>query len=115
MSLLHITLEKTVENDQFVKYNILCPDFNDSLEMEYLGFIEIDKKIKTFSHKDNELWLKNKIYPINLFKLSVDERKKIIEKNYKGYGGGMWGFQIFDFIKTCIKNNEYPNKKSLIA
>jgi hypothetical protein len=108
-------MELINNNDDFAEYKILCPDFNPEFKFENFGYIKINKKGKTFIHEDSYLWNKNKIYPINLFALSREERKKMIEKNYIDYGSGMWAISVFNFIKKCILENNFPEKKELIS
>lgn len=113
MSYRHINLEKIKSNDNCIRYRMYCPDFNDSSQLEDFGVIEIDKEKRTFIHKNNELWVKNKIYPIELFKLSPQEREKEIISNFNEYGSASWPMSVFNFIEKCLNTNCFPEKKDL--
>jgi len=108
MSYRHIKL-KLINNDaHFAVYKILCADFNTNLTLENLGSIKLNKKEHTFTHEDNSLWLKNKIYPIALFDLCKNDREQIIKEKYSDYGSGMWAISVLNFTKKCFSENHFP-------
>ena len=75
-------VEMIENNDENAIYKILCSDFNKSEQQENFGFIKINKKEKTFLHEGDKLWVKNRIYPINLFRLPLEKRKEIIKSYF---------------------------------
>ena len=115
MSIVHIKIEKIKEDSIFVEYKILCSDFNSFSQTEDFGIIKINKHKKTFLHKNNDLWVKNKIYPIKLFELPPQKRKVEVDLHYKNYANGMWAITLFQFINRCIQKKSYPKEKLLIA
>ena len=86
MSYRHIKLKRVKADNNLMEYEILSPDFNDQMQWEDFGILELNINDGSFIHRNNELWLKNKIYPINLFALIESEREKIIKEKYVGYG-----------------------------
>ena len=56
-----------------------------------------------------------KIYPIEIFKLSLHEREKLVKKEYPDYGSGIWAIRLLEFIDQCIEKNDYPVSKLLVA
>jgi len=115
MSSRHITIKKISENDEVISYKILCPDFNDKFKEEDLGIVEIDKGKKDFVHVKDEIWMRNKLYPIKIFALDPQERAIEIKTKYSDFAGGAWGKSIFDFLQTCIRENTYPDNKMLVG
>lgn len=98
-----------------MEYKILSPDFNDQMQWEDFGILELNINDGSFIHRNNELWLKNKIYPINLFALIENEREKIIKEKYVGYGSLMWAMSIHNFTKECFLRKVFPDEKRLIG
>jgi len=115
MSIVHIKVEKIKESDVFVEYRILCSDFNQLSRMEDFGVIRINKDEKEFIHTDDALWIKNRIYPIKLFRLPLDERKRLVERDYGDYGSGLWAIRLLKFVDECVDKNSFPEEKLLIA
>lgn len=111
----YFELEIIEENNEKICYKILMPYFNCRTKKEGFGYIEIDKIHKIYHHKHDELWIKNKIYPIKLFELSGEERKKIISEKYQDFGRQAWAVCIFNFVQNCFLENCYPKKKDLFV
>ena len=99
MSILHIKLEMVNKNKNTIEYKIISPDFNENFLDENLGIIVIDLIENKFYLKENRLWEKNKIYPIELFDMEKDERERLIKEKYSSYGSGMWAMKIYNYIK----------------
>jgi hypothetical protein len=115
MSYRHIRLKKTIDKKNKVEYQILCPDFNNQLDYEGMGTLVIDKKSKTFSHENDKLWVKNKIYPIDLFRLEPIARMQEVSKKYSEYGSGAWAMSVYEFLNNCFETNEFPETQDLIG
>jgi hypothetical protein len=115
MSILHIKIEMINRNNNFVEYKIISPDFNNEFKDENFGIIVINLLENTYIHKENELWIKNKIYPLSLFELEADEREEIIKEKYSAYGSGIWAMKIFNYIKECLAKNEFLKEKTIVC
>lgn len=100
MSYCHIRLKKILSDKNVVKYQILSPDFNEDFEWEYFGILELDTDRRSYRHYDNELWIRNMIYPIDLGEVPVDKRKELTKGRYKDYSSFSWTQKVFDFILT---------------
>jgi hypothetical protein len=106
---------KIFDDGKKVEYSISCPDFNKNFELEKFGVIEINLLTGEYVHKDNCLWEKNKIYPIKLMEIPLEQRKELSQTKYKDYSSGRWAIHIFNFIKNCLKTKEFPDEKELIS
>jgi hypothetical protein len=115
MSICHIKIKKCTENKQIVAYEIYSFDFNPKHEWEIFGNIEINKITGSYIHKDNDLWEKNKIFPIDAFETPLDQRKELKETKYKGYSSALWANNIFSFIKKSLETKIFPDEKDLIS
>ena len=115
MSYCHFKLIQVYNNESFVKYRIICGDFNDSHQNENLGLIEYNKSTKEFSHVDNDLWLSHKIYPIEIMEQIPEERVKVVNSKYSDFGSGAWPLKILSFINDDLRNENFPKEKILIS
>jgi hypothetical protein len=115
MSYSHIQLIKIFADTNIVTYEISSPDFSKDHKWEKLGTIEINFLSKTYMHKNNALWEKYKIYPIEIQELNREKRIEIIEQKYQGYGSGRWSMNIFNFIQNCLMTKDCPEKKVLVS
>jgi hypothetical protein len=115
MSFSHIKLKKTDENEEYVRYRIYSFDFNKEHKWEQFGIIQIEKKSSSFKHLDNQLWEKNKIYPIDLFEIPVEKRREIVQTKYTKYASGRWAMNVYDFIKKSLETRVFPEERDLIS
>ena len=115
MSYRHLRLKKIREDARIVAYELTSPDFSGHAIWEDFGIIELDLQVNSFQHKKNFRWEKHKIYPISLFALPPEERKKMVSKEYKDYSSGMWSKSVFHFITTCFENRKFPEIKEITA
>ena len=115
MSYSHINMRKLYEDDGLVGYEVASFDFNKERHCETFGIIEINKINGTYTHKDNALWEKNKIYPVNLFEVPADKRPDLLYGKYEDYGSVTWAINVFNFIKKCLESKIYPDEKALIS
>jgi hypothetical protein len=115
MSYSHIKLKKIYEDTKLVKYQIASMDFNTDHVWQKFGVIEIDKISGTYTHKDNELWEWNKIYPIDFEEVPIEKRRELAKGKYKDYGSGRWTMNVFNFIKNSLETNYFPEEKDLIS
>jgi hypothetical protein len=114
MSHLHIHLTKLFQDEKIIQYKITTPDFSDKNEGVYFGIIEIDLKSGKFTHKENALWEKNKIYPIYLLGLPPEELKLLSITKFKEYSSGMYAREVFNFINKSIESDNFPDDKLII-
>lgn len=114
MSRSHIKLKKLSQDENTVKYEISSFDFNSKFEWENFGIVEIDLKSGSYIHKENYLWEKNKIYPIDFYELPIEERKLLIAAKFKEYHCGQYSLDVLNFIKQSIETNNYSDEKLLI-
>lgn len=115
MSYCHIKVKKIKQDLNKIEYKIISPDFNDKFEWEEFGILEIDLEKKIYIHKDNFLWEKNKIYPINFFDLTVNQRRDLAEKEYKTHSGGKWAMTLFEFVKEVIATGIFPVERDFVS
>jgi len=116
MSYRHITLTKVASSkSEIIRYEITSPDFNDEFQQEHFGIIEIDTREKEFTHYPSVNWIKNRIYPIDLFKLSPKKRAILSQGKYSGYASGAWPLAIFEFIKKGFQSGEWKDEVRLFA
>jgi len=115
MSYRHVKVKKLKETLENIEYKIFSPDFSSNEGWTYLGIINIDVKNNDFSHSDYDLWEKNKIYPLYIFKLEPEERTTIINNQYLDFGNGLFALSVFNFIKECLSKKIFPDEKDIIA
>jgi hypothetical protein len=116
MSYRHIILKKISSSDAGgIFYEITSPDFNDEHHWEHLGIIEIDDDKKEYIHKPSEIWLKNKIYPIEIFNLPPAEREFVVRKKYSDCASGAWPLAIYAFIKNGFQTGYWEDEVRLFA
>lgn len=115
MTICHVKLKKFSENEKIVAYEIFSFDFNQKHEWENFGKIEIYKFSGTYIHKDNGLWEKNKIFPIDAFETPLEQRKELKDTKYKGYSSARWANQVYIFIKKCLETQIFPEEKELLS
>jgi TRAP-type uncharacterized transport system substrate-binding protein len=115
MSICHIKLKKISESELNVSYEIYSFDFNPKHEWEKFGVIDIDKINTTFVHKNNDLWEKNKIFPINAMEVPLNQRKELKETRYKGYSSARWASHVYNFIKKCLETREFPEERNIVS
>jgi hypothetical protein len=115
MSFSHIKLKKVAENEENVRYAVFSFDFNKEHKWEQFGVIQIEKVSGMFKHLDNQLWEKNKIYPIDLFEVPLEKRRELAYGKYKEYASGRWSMNVFNFIKKSIETRVFPEEKDLIS
>jgi len=115
MSICHISLRKIRDDERTVAYEIYSFDFNPKHEWENFGVIEIDKVNSKYIHKNNYLWEKNKIFPIDAFEIPLDQRKELAQTKYKGYSSARWTSHVFNFIKKCLETREFPEERNLVS
>lgn len=115
MSYRHIKLNKIKNDTDRIEYRISSPDFSNNRQWEDFGIIELHNDTKSFTHRENDFWTRNKIYPIELFGLNKAERIKLIKEKYADCGSGMWAMSIYEFIIKCFSENSFPEEKILIA
>src|SRR2546425_2822361 len=103
MSLAHVRLRQTADDDAVAEYSVESPDFDPTGEWRQVGTLRLEKKHAEYDFTPGDAWLTNRILPPKFYELDELERADSLESQYVGYGGGAWAMIVHHYATTLLE------------
>lgn len=103
MSRINLDYRYLDECEGIERYKVLSPDFNERSQLDEIGILSINKKLKNYEFFPTNIWQGVEVMPPEVYELPEYERILLVNSKYLYAKYGAWTGRIGRYARKLLK------------